>query len=144
MATDRNAEHAWTIYKNQLFPKGYDHPLWQPDPDPTATREVEVGDVGWMDRGRFFQLFNVRIKDKERQICADVPEDFVPFDPPNLLISGPTESEIPIPPLCSHTIETFDASGSARATTSVLLQPATVPLTFDDLAHYALAVLLWA
>ena len=86
-----------------------------------ATQEVKVGDVGWMDRGRFFQLFNVRIKDEERQIHIDVPEDFVPFDPPNLFILGPTKSEILIPPLCNHSIETFNASGSAQATISVLL-----------------------
>ncbi|KAM5536971.1 hypothetical protein V8D89_009300 [Ganoderma adspersum] len=115
MAT--NTHHAWTIYANQLFPQGYGYPLWQPDPDPTAAREVQIGDVGWLDNGGFFQLFNARMKEQESQMYADVPEGFVPFDPPNLIVSGPTKSETAIPPLCSQTVQTFDASGSAQATT---------------------------
>ncbi|KAI1791429.1 hypothetical protein LXA43DRAFT_865431, partial [Ganoderma leucocontextum] len=107
-------QHPWTLYAKQLFPQGYGYPLWQPDPDPT--REVDIGDVGWMAYGGFCQLFNARREDRDKQVHADVPEDFVPFDPPNLVILGPAESVTAIPPLCSQTVETFDASGSAQAT----------------------------
>ena len=134
MAT--NTQHAWTIYANQLFPQGYGYPLWQPDPDPTAAREVQIGDVGWLDNGGFFQLFNARTKEQESQMHADVPEGFVPFDPPNLIVSGPTKSETAIPPLCSQTVETFNASGSAQATTYVLgLPPPDVSSISDAVAR---------
>ncbi|KAI1791420.1 WD40 repeat-like protein [Ganoderma leucocontextum] len=125
-----NTQHAWTVYANQLFPQGYGYPLWQPDPDPTAAREISIGDVGWMSNGGFFQLFNARMREQESQVHADVPEDFVPFDPPNLIISGPNKSETAIPPLCSQTVETFDASGLAQANTGPALVSAGGSFSF--------------
>ncbi|KAM5541093.1 hypothetical protein V8D89_005226 [Ganoderma adspersum] len=113
MATNTRAA-AWTIYAKQLYPQGYGYPLWQPDPDPKAS-PVDIADVGWLDKGGFFQLFNSRMKleDASRQVHARVPEGFVPFDPPDLFVSGPHPSLV-APPLCSETIETSEVSGSAQ------------------------------
>ena len=113
MATNTRAA-AWTIYAKQLYPQGYGYPLWQPDPDPKAN-PVDIADVGWLDKGGFFQLFNSRMKleDASRQVHARVPEGFVPFDPPDLFVSGPHPSLV-APPLCSETIETSEVSGLAQ------------------------------
>ena len=111
------SNHPWNVYAQQLFPQGLGYPLWLPEPDPAA-REVALGDVGWVDNGSFLQLFNSRLEHEEDQVRQDVPNEFVPFNPPNLVIKGPTDS-IAIPPLCSHTVKTANVSGSAQATTYV-------------------------
>ena len=111
------SNHPWNVYAQQLFPQGYGYPLWLPEPDPAA-REVALGDVGWVDNGSFLQLFNSRLEHEEDQVRNDVPNEFVPFNPPNLIIKGPTKS-IAIPPLCSHTVKTVEASGSGQATVYV-------------------------
>ncbi|KAI1795446.1 hypothetical protein LXA43DRAFT_882195 [Ganoderma leucocontextum] len=52
-----NAE-AGDVYAQQLFPVGFGHPLWRPEPDLKTGREVLVGDVGFIRRCHFTPLFN--------------------------------------------------------------------------------------
>ncbi|OCH89485.1 WD40 repeat-like protein [Obba rivulosa] len=45
------------IYVQTLFPLGYGYPIWNPDPTPTSP-EIHIGDVGHMEQGTFYRLFN--------------------------------------------------------------------------------------
>ena len=109
-----NTRHAWDIYGQQLFHHGHGYPLWMPDPDPSAS-EVRIGDVGWMKLGGFRQLFNARDDpDSQRAGHGLLPTGFVPFNPPNLIISGPHE-RIVQPLLCGRTISEVNVSGGASA-----------------------------
>ena len=77
----------WDIYAEQLFPSGYGHPLWKPEPNPTSGREVFIGDVGWLVEGEFRALFN-SMKDADDPInqAKSVPRDYTVFSPSNLSI----------------------------------------------------------
>ncbi|PCH38045.1 hypothetical protein WOLCODRAFT_49962, partial [Wolfiporia cocos MD-104 SS10] len=44
------------VYAKLLIEKGYGHPLWTPEP--IDQPEVELGDIGWISKGRFYRLFN--------------------------------------------------------------------------------------
>ena len=103
--------YAWDTYAEQLFPQGHGYPLWMPDPDPSAG-EVEIADVGWIDQGGFFQLFNPTRNDNDRQVQGAVPRDFEPLDPSALRIAGPHQR---ITQRCvySRTVEDFKMSGNA-------------------------------
>ena len=44
------------IYASQLVHLLYGHPLWYPEPEESG--EVDIGDVGNIDGGKFVRLFN--------------------------------------------------------------------------------------
>ncbi|KDQ49000.1 hypothetical protein JAAARDRAFT_63879 [Jaapia argillacea MUCL 33604] len=48
--------HHWELYAKQLVSFDFGHAVWEPDPKGSAS--VEVGDVGYFDRGRFHRLLN--------------------------------------------------------------------------------------
>ena len=107
----RPTRYAWDTYAEQLFPQGHGYPLWMPDPDPSAG-EVRIGDVGWIDQGGCFQLFNSTRNPDDRQVQGSVPSDFERLDPSTLHIAGPHQR---ITQRCvySRTIEDFSMSGNA-------------------------------
>ena len=45
-----------SVYAKQLARLGYGYPLWFPEPE--DGHEVQLGDVGFIDGGRFRRLFN--------------------------------------------------------------------------------------
>ena len=45
------------VYARELFRCGWGHPLWQPEAAENDV-EVEIGDVGYLDKGAFYRLFN--------------------------------------------------------------------------------------
>ncbi|OCH86840.1 WD40 repeat-like protein [Obba rivulosa] len=51
--------HAHKIYAQRLYGLGHGMPLWVPEP--TANSEVEIGDVGYLYKGRFYRLFNATL-----------------------------------------------------------------------------------
>lgn len=64
----------YDIFREQLgirFP-AHGHALWDPSPQ-TPDKPVEVGDVGFVRRGKFHCLFNA-LRPKSEQ--ADVPEGY--------------------------------------------------------------------
>lgn len=66
------------VYSNQLFKCGQGLPLWLPEPSKHG--EALIGDVGYIDKGRFFRLFNVTCpSDDKVHNRLGVPEDFKPF-----------------------------------------------------------------
>ena len=86
----------WDIYAEQLLPLGYGYPLWIPEPsqttspltqNSTTSREIFIGDVGWVSDGEFRALFN-SMKDANDPVNQEmkVPTDFAVFSPSNILI----------------------------------------------------------
>ena len=45
------------LYADQLYPCGYGFALREPEP--THLGEVQIGDVGYMQQGIFYRLFNI-------------------------------------------------------------------------------------
>lgn len=77
----------WDTYARELehFRRGY--PLWNPEPD--SAGEVHIGDVGYIEEGKFHRLFNVVFDEKHPYNAGGVPEHFKPmFIDPRLLYHG--------------------------------------------------------
>ncbi|KAH9919622.1 uncharacterized protein B0H18DRAFT_937123 [Fomitopsis serialis] len=85
------------VYAKELFKCGKGYPLWQPE----ATEddiEIELGDVGYLDKGGFCRLFNA-LRDKEDPLNnkpQHVPDGFERFTidmqpkrTPNAIGAGP-------------------------------------------------------
>ena len=100
--------HPWDIYAEQLLPVGYGHPLWLPEP---SSREIELGDVGWLKEGGFHPLFN-SMNASEDSINRErgVPSAFAMFNLQNLYISEDENLAQPI--VYSKSIRTTDVSGN--------------------------------
>lgn len=69
---------AANIYAKQLICKGLGLPLWQPEP--TRFGEVLIGDVGFVQGGQFFRLFNVTRPESDPLNRWGVPEGFLPLE----------------------------------------------------------------
>ena len=65
----------WDTYAEALKEQGYGYPLWYPG----CPGEVELGDVGYIENGRFCRLFNVLEKELNKH---EVPKSFEPLDLP--------------------------------------------------------------
>ncbi|KAI0650997.1 WD40 repeat-like protein [Trametes meyenii] len=104
-----HAHRAWDIYADLLLHHGHGYPLWMPDPD-NSQWEVEIGDVGWLRGGSFKHILRTRHAVGEPQPHSTTPADYVPFNPPNLVITGPRE-RIVQPVLYSRTIKNVQISG---------------------------------
>ncbi|KAI0759246.1 WD40-repeat-containing domain protein [Trametes elegans] len=109
---------AWDIYAETLRPLGHGYPLWFPDPDQSAWA-VEIGDVGWLRQGAFHHLLRTRPDDGAgaggrggRQPHDAVPDEFVPFCPPNLVVTGRSD-KITQSMLHSGAIKNVQVSGGA-------------------------------
>ena len=81
----RMSTPAWKVYAQELLRRSHGFPLWYPEP--TKFEEVEIGDVGFINEGRFYRLFNAcREKHDPINKGNGVPDGFVPLEiPPNLL-----------------------------------------------------------
>ena len=81
----------WDLYaKTMLGPYGF--PLWHADPEldgQYGPREIELGSVGYIDKGKFRHLFNA-MKDADDPFnVGRVPNSFEPFKPRLLDITAP-------------------------------------------------------
>lgn len=65
------------VYEHHMFKLKYGHPLWQPEP---SSREILIGDVGFIDKGTFYPLFNL-FKKRDDPVNTTVPPDFEPLLP---------------------------------------------------------------
>ncbi|KIP05411.1 hypothetical protein PHLGIDRAFT_119846 [Phlebiopsis gigantea 11061_1 CR5-6] len=65
----------WNVYASELVRLGYGHPLYYPEP--THLGEVEIGDVGIVQEGRFFRLFNATRETDDPAHARGVPARFV-------------------------------------------------------------------
>ncbi|KZT65360.1 hypothetical protein DAEQUDRAFT_530972 [Daedalea quercina L-15889] len=67
---------ASNVYAHALADEDYGYPLWDPGYEQKAG-EVEIGDVGFIEKGRFVRLFNVMQRpDDELNALRGVPEGF--------------------------------------------------------------------
>ena len=67
----------WNVYFDCFFPLGFGHPLWHPF---GQEGEVLVGDVGWIQKGKFRPLFNsMRNEYHAAHFVRGVPRDFQPI-----------------------------------------------------------------
>lgn len=95
---------AWNVYAKELYHLGHGYPLWVPEPDLHSSREVEIADLGWIRDGRFMHLLRCKETRAELQPRQVQPENYVSFNPHNLVTSGPIE-KITQPMLCSRSIK---------------------------------------
>ncbi|KAA1477145.1 hypothetical protein DENSPDRAFT_572477 [Dentipellis sp. KUC8613] len=64
----------WDIYEKELKNLGHGLPVWQAEPF-ASKDEVHVGDVGYMDKGRFRRVFNVFYGDTRPNSSRGAEED---------------------------------------------------------------------
>ena len=72
----------YDIFRERLAIKypSYGHALWEPSPrDPD--RPVQVGDVGFVRRGKFYRLFNALLSEDDPSHVLGVPEHHEPLVP---------------------------------------------------------------
>ena len=62
------------VYAEQLCYRGYGLPLWVPEPSKFG--EVQIGDVGYVERGGFYRLFNAAFPADHPMNRDGVPPEF--------------------------------------------------------------------
>ena len=72
----------YDIFRDQLAIKypSYGHALWEPSPR-LSDRPVQVGDVGFIRRGKFHRLFNALLPADDPSQERGVPEYHEPLVP---------------------------------------------------------------
>ena len=72
----------YDIFHEKLAIKypSYGHALWEPGPR-NPDRPVQVGDVGFVRRGRFYCLFNALLPEDDPSHVLGVPEYHEPLVP---------------------------------------------------------------
>ena len=72
----------YDIFREQLAIKypSYGHALWEPSPR-RPDRPVQVGDVGFIRRGKFHRLFNALLPADDPSHELGVPEYYEPLVP---------------------------------------------------------------
>ncbi len=99
----------WDIYAEKLFPLGYGHPLWIPEPS-REVGEVRIGDIGYLSDGRFCFLFNCIYPTDDPINTRGTPVDFQPLEVPSGSIRE-TPDEITQPLLQSEGIHSVTLEG---------------------------------
>ncbi|KAM5536972.1 hypothetical protein V8D89_009301 [Ganoderma adspersum] len=82
---------SWDLYAKTMF-NHFGHPLWHADPEIDEVfgrREVELGSVGYLDRGKFRHLFIARKAKDDPFNIGRVPATFEVFNPANMRIVAP-------------------------------------------------------
>lgn len=97
---------SWNVYASELVRLGFGHPLWYPEP--TKFGEVEIGDVGVIQEGRFFRLFNAMRDEDDPVNAKGVPDGFV-----KLVVNEDLRHRLPncLPkgPICSKSTKRIQA-----------------------------------
>ncbi|KAJ3529622.1 hypothetical protein NM688_g7831 [Phlebia brevispora] len=68
------------VYAEQLNSLRLGHPLWSPEP--VAAGDVQIGDVGLVEKGCFHRFFNVTVPPEHPWNSLGVPPGFVPVPIP--------------------------------------------------------------
>lgn len=108
--SDPKVDHA--IYSQQLTKLGKGYPLWQPEP--TKYGEILIGDVGYIQEGAFYRLFNVLRDESDPINKLGVPVDFKPLTINKDRLLHETKDAIPPGPLFSASVQTFDVKLNAN------------------------------
>lgn len=78
----------WKIYQQQMEPLNHGDALWEPASIYSCKR-VELGDVGYIRRGRFHLLFSAGCPLGSRKLGVDVPLTFESLDVGQVIYSQP-------------------------------------------------------
>ncbi|PCH43309.1 WD40 repeat-like protein [Wolfiporia cocos MD-104 SS10] len=101
------------VYSDQLFGLGEGYPLWMPEP--TKHGEVLFGDVGYVQHGGFYRLFNAtKPADDPVNVDYGVPSNYKPFVAPTYGLNK-EEGVLNPGPICSKSIRKIRVSASAQA-----------------------------
>lgn len=106
------------VYAEQLRSHGHGEPLWQPEP--TQYGEVLIGDIGFIEDGCFYRLFNSTLA-ADDSINADlgVPHDYVPLQYNKRALLQTKENYLPPKPIYSKSISQFKAEVGASGQVSL-------------------------
>jgi hypothetical protein len=75
-------EQPWNVYREQLSPLHQGYALWEPEPVKGLYDKVSIGDVGYVDRGFFYRMFNVTLpwdNPSNNKFGEDEPEHYKPM-----------------------------------------------------------------
>lgn len=113
-------------YAETLVSQGHGHPLWFPEPGKQG--DVEIGDVGFVNEGRFIRLFNVMLPATDPVNARGVPDDFTVLEVDNE--GHHLESHSRLVPVGSVSTASVHYEDSSRANTS---EYASAPNSNNDL-----------
>lgn len=99
------------VYADQLRSLRHGEPLWQPEPSKRG--EVRIGDVGFVNDGRFHLLFNA-IHGPSDESSA-LPEGFEKLVYDEEYLEDTNERYIPPIPICSSSIVESKLEGEVTA-----------------------------
>lgn len=99
---------ACDVYAQQLFRLKHGYPLW--DPEPTKHGEVLVGDVGFINEGAFYRLFNATLPPGDPLNKYGVPDGYEPLQLGTDYGRVTRTDDISPGPLCSQTVKCLSAS----------------------------------
>jgi hypothetical protein len=87
----------FNVYREQLFPLGHGHALWEPNPIERSYDRVSIGDVGYVLDGFFHRMFNVTLPphDPSNQRYGVPPPPYKPLNIGPNNIHGSTLAEGP-------------------------------------------------
>ena len=100
-------------YAQELFPLGFGHPLWYPQPSGlTGNEKIDIGDVGYIEDGAFVRLFNVtKGAHREKNKVHELPEFRVlPLPDVSTGLYRKLPEEIKSRAVSSHSISVVDGS----------------------------------
>ncbi|OCH93714.1 hypothetical protein OBBRIDRAFT_724385 [Obba rivulosa] len=104
---------AYDVYATQLYQLNQGLPLWEPEP--THNGHALLGDVGFVQEGRFYRFFNTLRPANDDANRFGVPEGFRPLVLPSYLIHR-TENALSQGPICSRTIRALQVGASVSIT----------------------------
>ena len=76
-------ERPWNVYREQLSSLYHGYALWEPEPVTDLYDKVSIGDVGYVDRGFFYRMFNVTLPWDDpliNRFGEDKPEHYKAMD----------------------------------------------------------------
>ena len=98
----------YNIYARQLFIRRHGYPLWKPEPE-SAENEIRVGDVGFLEDGAFFKIFNATDPEDHPSQANGVPEGFEQWTVKDL--HKTTMKKAIESALCSRSVSSFSMNG---------------------------------
>ncbi|KAL1943401.1 hypothetical protein VTO73DRAFT_4476 [Trametes versicolor] len=101
------------VYSEQLFPLRHGFPLWDAEPEDQKF-EVEIGTVGYIKFGKFWNLFNAMKPKEDPYQKMGVPNQYTPFKTPANTLRGPWE-KIKFPLVVSQTVRNRDIGAALQA-----------------------------
>lgn len=102
------------IYTEQLRMHGHGEPLWQPEPPKDG--EVLIGDVGFIEDGRFYRLFSATLPaDHPINAASGVPDGFKPLEYNGRVLSQTNDNYLGPKPIYSKSVAQFKVGAGTGA-----------------------------